>query len=277
VLGTCFSILAALLVVLAFDPRPVWVTAPALAGVAVALGTAFGSVLALVGRTAPPTQAGKRPLARAASALATHRFDSTGTRTLICRGPEPTHDPVGVRAIARSEFSSRRLSYAALMVAAGLTGVYAEPIPNFEILTLVVFCSGVLLGSRDGALVAALSELIFSVLNPYGAVHPLVTLAQVVGMTIAGIVGGVAARLGMAQWRPAVRAPWLALIGVIVTLVFDLVTNLASVVVYGQLKLTLIGGLPFALIHIGTNAVLFAAVGTPLVSVFAHYRRRLSS
>jgi hypothetical protein len=163
------------------------------------------------------------------------------------------------------------------MVAAGLTGVYAETIPNFEVLTLVVFCSGVLLGSRDGALVGALSELIFSVLNPYGAVHPLVTLAQVAGMTIAGATGGVAARTRIATWPPALRAPWLALVGVLITAVFDLVTNLASVVVYGQLKLTLIGGLPFALIHMGTNAALFAALGTPLVSVFAHYRLRLSS
>lgn len=173
--------------------------------------------------------------------------------------------------------SSRRLSYAALMVAAGLTGVYAEPIPNFEVLTLVVFCSGVLLGSRDGALVGALSELVFSVLNPYGAVHPLVTLAQVAGMTVAGVAGGLAGRLGVPAWRPVLRATWLVLAAVLVTAFFDLVTNLASVVVYGQLKLTLIGGLPFALIHIGTNAALFALAGTPLVSVFAHYRARLSS
>ncbi|GAB3846020.1 MFS transporter [Dactylosporangium cerinum] len=58
VIGTCFTTLAALLLVLAFDPPLVWVAAPALAGVAVALGTALGSVLALIGRTAPPAQAG---------------------------------------------------------------------------------------------------------------------------------------------------------------------------------------------------------------------------
>ena len=57
-LGTCFTTLAALLLVLAFDPPLVWVAAPALAGVAIALGIAFGSVLALIGRTAPPAQAG---------------------------------------------------------------------------------------------------------------------------------------------------------------------------------------------------------------------------
>ncbi|MEV4517678.1 MFS transporter [Dactylosporangium sp. NPDC049525] len=58
VLGTCFAVLAAVLLILAFDPPLVWVAAPALAGVAFALGIAFGSVLALIGRTAPPAQAG---------------------------------------------------------------------------------------------------------------------------------------------------------------------------------------------------------------------------
>lgn len=173
--------------------------------------------------------------------------------------------------------SSRRLSYAALMVAAGLTGVYAETIPNFEVLTLVVFCSGVLLDARDGALVGALSELIFSLLNPYGAVHPLVTVSQVAGLALAGAVGGLAARLGLPERRPGVRAVGLALIGLSITAFFDLITNLATGAVYGQMKLTLIGGIPFALVHIGTNVVLFAALGTPLAAVFAHYRARLSS
>lgn len=173
--------------------------------------------------------------------------------------------------------SSRRLSYAALMVAAGLTGVYAEPIPNFEVLTLVVFCSGVLLGARDGALVGTLAELIFSLLNPYGAVHPLVTIAQVSGMALAGVAGGLAARFGLPSLPPVFRAVWLAGVAIVVTAWFDLTTNVASGVVYGQMRLTLIGGVPFALIHIGTNVLLFAAVGTPLAAVFAHYRSRLSS
>ena len=173
--------------------------------------------------------------------------------------------------------SSRRLSYAALMVAAGLTGVYAEQIPNFEVLTLVVFCSGVLLGVRDGVLVGAVSELIYSLLNPYGAVHPLVTLAQVAGIAASGLAGGLAARAGLASRGPALRAAALAAIAIGVTAGFDLLTNLAAGVVYGQMKLTLIGGIPFSLVHIATNVALFAVVGTPLVAVFAHYRSRLSA
>ncbi|MFF5229755.1 nitrate/nitrite transporter [Dactylosporangium sp. NPDC000521] len=58
VIGVCFTALAALLLVLAFEPPLAWVAGPVLGGVAVALGTAFGSVLALIGRTAPPAHAG---------------------------------------------------------------------------------------------------------------------------------------------------------------------------------------------------------------------------
>ena len=92
------------------------------------------------------------------------------------------------------------------MVAAGLTGVYAETIPNFEVLTLVVFCSGVLLGARDGALVGAVTMLVYSLLNPYGAVHPLVTASQVAGEVLAGLAGAGFAAAGLA----AAPIPWRA-------------------------------------------------------------------
>jgi hypothetical protein len=173
--------------------------------------------------------------------------------------------------------SPRRLSYAALMVAAGLTGVYAETIPNFEVLTLVVFTSGVLLGVRDGALVGAITELIYSLLNPYGVAHPLVTAAQVSGMALSGLSGGIAARAGLAERDVRARAWMLGALGAGITLFFDLITNAAGGVVYGQMRITLIGGIPFALWHMGTNVVLFAVIGTPLVGVFARYRARLSS
>ena len=163
------------------------------------------------------------------------------------------------------------------MVAAGLTGVYAETIPNFELLTLVVFCSGVLLGVRDGMLVGAITELIYSVLNPYGAVHPLVTVSQVFGMMAAGLAGGLSARLGVASLPTPVRIATLVAIAAVVTIFFDLITNLATAVLFGQIVPTLIGGVPFALWHLFWNIVLFAVLGTPLIAVFSRYRARLSS
>jgi uncharacterized membrane protein len=162
------------------------------------------------------------------------------------------------------------------MVAAGLTGVYAETIPNFELLTLVVFCSGVLLGVRDGMLVGAITEFIYSVLNPYGAVHPLVTVSQVLGMMAAGLAGGLSARIGVPSMPTPARIAALVAVAAIVTIFFDLITNLATAVLFGQLVPTLIGGVPFALWHLFWNIVLFAVLGTPLIVVFSRYRSRLS-
>jgi hypothetical protein len=163
------------------------------------------------------------------------------------------------------------------MVAAGLTGVYAETIPNFEVLTLVVFLSGMLLGARDGAMVGGLTMLVYSLLNPYGAVHPLVTASQVTGEVVAGLAGGWCVRLGLERLPAGGRAVAMGLAAVGLTLCFDLVTNLATGVVFGQVRVTLLGGIPFALWHTLWNVVLFVAIGTPLARVFAHYRSRLSS
>jgi hypothetical protein len=163
------------------------------------------------------------------------------------------------------------------MVAAGLTGVYAETIPNLEVLTLVVVLSGVLLGATGGAMVGSLTMLVYSLLNPYGAVHPLVTVAQVAGEALAGLAGGALAALRIERLGQWPRALAMGALAVVVTLMFDLVTNVATGVVFGQLKLTLLGGIPFALWHTGWNVVLFVVLGTPLVRLFAHYRARLSS
>ncbi|NOT33759.1 MAG: hypothetical protein HOP12_06260, partial [Candidatus Eisenbacteria bacterium] len=99
------------------------------------------------------------------------------------------HRPAGGTITLASRASSRRTAYAALVMAVGLTGAYAESIPNFEMLTLSAFAAGVLLGMRDGAAVAGLTMLAYTLLNPYGPAHPWVMASQVVGMAFAGVAG----------------------------------------------------------------------------------------
>ena len=191
--------------------------------------------------------------------------------------PSPPSPRSETLPIARQPYSPRRLSYAALLIAAGLTGVYAETIPNFEVLTLVVFCSGILLGARDGALVGGLTMIVYSLLNPYDHAHPLVTAAQVAGNAASGVAGACFARLGLPA-RPAMaRAAALVLLAVVVTAFYDLLTNVATGLVFGQMRTWLLAGIPFALWHIGYNVALFATLGTPLAAVFARYAERLSS
>jgi hypothetical protein len=173
--------------------------------------------------------------------------------------------------------SVRRLSYAALLMAVGLGGAYLHPIPNAQPLDLVIFCAGSLLGMRDGALVGGLTMLVYSTLNPYGVAPPLITITQVLGEAAYGVGGGLLARLGLPRAPLPLRATGLVVAALALTLMYDLVTNLGTGLLLGQVRVALMGGIPFALMHMGTNLVLFAALGTPLVAVLARYRERLSS
>lgn len=173
--------------------------------------------------------------------------------------------------------SARRLSYAALLMAVGLGGAYLHPIPNVQPLDLVIFCAGSLLGVRDGALVGGLTMLVYSTLNPYGVAPPLITVTQVLGEAAFGAGGGITTRLGVPRAPVAVRVAALLLAALVLTVMYDLVTNLGTGLLFGKIRVALIGGIPFALTHAATNLVLFAALGTPLVAVLARYRERLSS
>ncbi len=162
-------------------------------------------------------------------------------------------------------------------MALGLTGAYAESIPNLESLSLVAFCAGVLLGARDGAAVGALSMLLYTLLNPYGPAPPLVMAAQVLGMAIAGGSGALFAALGGPHWPAVRRAIVLVGVAIVVTALYDLMTNVATGLVFGQMRLVLLAGIPFSLWHIGFNVALFAAIGTPLAAVLSRYAERLEA
>jgi hypothetical protein len=141
----------------------------------------------------------------------------------------------------------------------------------------VVFCSGVLLGWRDGALVGGLTMLIYSVLNPYGPAPPLVTAAQVLGNMVSGLAGAAFRALGLPDRPVPSRIAALAVCAAVITAFYDLITNVATGLVFGQMGTMLLLGIPFALWHIGWNIALFVTLGTPLTAVASRYAQRLSA
>jgi hypothetical protein len=157
-----------------------------------------------------------------------------------------------------------------------LTAAYAESIPNLELITLTSFLAGMVLGMRDGALVGGSCILLYSLLNPYGPAHPLVTASQVLGEAIAGAAGGMVARARLDQRPRWAAAALLGLAALLLTAFYDLITNVATGLVFGQLRFWLVAGVPFALWHIGWNVALFVAIGTALVGVIPRYAARLS-
>lgn len=143
-------------------------------------------------------------------------------------------------------------------------------------MTLVSFGAGVLLGGA-GLAVAALMEATYALLNPWGPVHPIVLASQVLGMTVVAAGGAAFGLMRGPHWPVVVRAPAMAGLGAVLTIIFDVLTNAATGLVFGQVRAMLIQGLPWMVGHLAWNAVIFAAIGTPLAGVFAHYRARLSS
>ncbi len=148
---------------------------------------------------------------------------------------------------------------AALAVAGGY---FLAGVPNVEVITLIVFASGWLTGARAGAAVGVVGMFVFTVANPYGAAVPLLAGAQVACMGLVGACGGIWARLAGAG---SVAPMALGLIGALLTVVYDLTTNVAIGISFSQVRPTLIAGLPFAIIHILGNSLIFALAGPYLI------------
>ncbi len=131
-------------------------------------------------------------------------------------------------------------------------------IPNVELFSLALFLAGVFLGLIEGLAVGFIAGVIFVFFNPNGPqTVPLVGLAQMQGFMLFGLVGGVLRSFVISKKTGLVPVLLLILIGVALTLWYDLSTNLAFALLFGPFWPVLIGGLAFALVHIISNAVIF--------------------
>ena len=152
-------------------------------------------------------------------------------------------------------------TFMALAVALGFALVQ---VPNVELITLVVFSSGCLLGARRGLIIGLCSMGLFTAFNPLGAPVLTVALAQVLCMGFCGWVGG-ASRNWLDRGLLWVK---LALLGLACTIFYDLVTNTAMAISFGLLpKLfsVLIAGLVFSFLHLVSNTLIFALAGPFLI------------
>jgi hypothetical protein len=165
------------------------------------------------------------------------------------------------------EPGSRARAAASVGALAALTvagGYLLSGIPNVEVMTLLAFAGGWLTGIAGGAAIGILGMGLFTAANPYGAAVPLVAVAQVMSMGLVGACGGLWSRSGGAGPRSP-SALRLGAMGAGLTLVYDLNTNVAIGVSFSQVVPTLVGGVPFALIHICSNALVFAIAGPYLI------------
>lgn len=177
--------------------------------------------------------------------------------------------------------SYHKLTRAALLTAVCVVlGYLFLPIPNLEMITAGIFLAGIWMGARYGAFIGCLAEGIYSLTNPMGFPPLPLLVAQVLAMALVGWCGGTF-RLALlnlrffslTQWLGHV---WLALLGVSLTLFYDLLTNLSFPLTAGfswvQTRATLILGIPFALIHLTTNGMIFAFLIPIILTRFPAWR-----
>ena len=157
----------------------------------------------------------------------------------------------------------------ALFAATAAAGGYLlMSVPNVELFTLMLFAAGYALNLGRGMLAATVAGLIYFGLNPQGGLFPPLLASQ--------IIGALAAPLAGSLWRGRKIAGimsglFMGVSAILVTFWYDLVTNLAYPLTVGfdihQLTITLLAGIPFAAIHIGSNALAFILLGRPLFSL----------
>lgn len=158
-------------------------------------------------------------------------------------------------------------------------GYLLAGIPNVELMSLVAALGGVALGAMRGAVVGALAAGVFSLASPYGLPAPLLLAAQMAGLGFAGAVGGVAGRRARAVPDVAPARPWrswpqAALAGLVVTVVYDGLTNLAILASFDLAAgIVLAGALPFFLVHVATNVAFFCVIFPALAPRLAHLGR----
>ncbi len=169
----------------------------------------------------------------------------------------------------------RKLSLMGVLVALAI--VLKLPIlsvPNVEFFTFVIFSSGYLLGIIEGLLVGVISMSLYtSIITPYGLPPLPIAFAQVFSMALIGFAGGVAFKLHLVRLDErsssltGFKILTMGLFGLGLTVIYDLLTNLATAYVVGQFVPVMIAAIPLALLHILSNIAIFVILAPVLLKL----------
>lgn len=166
----------------------------------------------------------------------------------------------------------RTLTTCALLAALGVSSSTALLIvPNVEMMMIIIFIAGYRYGLRAGVSTATIATILYEMIaSAFFGWLPLVTLAKFPAYLLATIIGSI---LGRAD-RPLVdlkngqpesvqrTSILLGIIGLLLTLAYDLLTTLAfgvSTVGFNLRGLALIYflGMPFTILHEISNFIVF--------------------
>jgi energy-coupling factor transport system substrate-specific component len=174
--------------------------------------------------------------------------------------------------------ATRRTLLASLLTALAIAAGYAlAAIPNVELITLLVFVSGYLLGPALGGGVGAVAMAGHSTFNVMGAAIPPILAAQVACYALVGAAGGVAGP-AIRRLPPIPASIAAALCGGVLVVGYQVVVGVVSFYTFtgeSVLWAYIWGGLVFSSIHVAWNVAVFLVVLRPTLSVLDRHRAEL--
>jgi hypothetical protein len=164
----------------------------------------------------------------------------------------------------------------ALVYAAGeaLAGI-----PNVEVITMLVFVAGFLLGPWWGAVVGGAGMGAHSLFNVLGTVAPPVWISQLVCYAFIGFCGAWLGPRIAALGNRTAQSLASAAAAVVLVVIYQLVVNVVSFTAFAAhvpLWTYVWGGFAFAAIQIVWNAALFFVTLPPTLKVLGKARRELA-
>ncbi|MEM2143095.1 MAG: hypothetical protein QXS20_06090 [Candidatus Thorarchaeota archaeon] len=164
--------------------------------------------------------------------------------------------------------SSRTVAIIAMMSSLGLIGNYAlVGLPNVELSSVTIFVTACVFGLPVATYCVLCIAITFSLLNPWGSMLPPILAAQIAGWLIMAAVGDSVARHDRGPDGRIERAE-SATAGAVTTFIFDVLTNIAYGWSFGiPLEIALVVGLPFMVVHVASNTLIFALAADRLVTM----------
>jgi hypothetical protein len=154
------------------------------------------------------------------------------------------------------------ISITAIMTALALVGNYAfVAVPNLELGSSILFVTAYIFGFHMAVWSTLIMSLLFGIINPWGGFIPQIWLSQVIGWFYIVATGSILGRVGSNGNRLKPKKWELAITGAFVTFIFEQVTNIGYSITFGvPFILAITAAIPFTMLHILSNAIIFSQV-----------------
>lgn len=169
-------------------------------------------------------------------------------------------------------FKTRKLALFGILAALCLAIQLTPRPPNVEFTSFFTFTVGVIFGVFYGGFFGCFVMFVNGFLSPYGFAG-LIMPFQMVGMAIAGILGGVYRRLIPEGIHSARFCTETAIVGAIIALIYDLVTNVGVGLWFVgggtdfalAMLMAIAYGVFFSIVHILSNTAVFGILTLPSI------------